>query len=194
MNKKLLTFFILILLSFSAIADDFEDGEEAYERGDYSTALILFKKTAEQGNAEAQINLGIMYVEGLGVEQDDSKAVKWFRKSAEQGNAEAQGLLGTLYENGLGVPQDYTEALKWYRKAAEQGNADSQREIGYLYAKGQGTRKNFIEAFAWFHIAAEVGDEKAQQYREMVIPHLSSIEYDEARKRADKFMSLYSKQ
>ncbi len=83
MNKKLLTFFVLILLSLSVIADDFEDAERAYISGDYSTAFILLKEPAEQGCAWAQNNLGWLYHQGLGVTQDYMQAVYWYEKSAE---------------------------------------------------------------------------------------------------------------
>ena len=50
-------------------------------------AVKWFRKAAEQGDATAQFNLGIMYYNGQGVTQDDSEAVRWLRKAAEQGDA-----------------------------------------------------------------------------------------------------------
>ena len=79
----------------------------AYESKDYATALKLWRPLAEQGDAQAQYNLGIMYDNGQGVPQDDAEAVKWYRKAAEQGIAKAQYNLGVMYANGRGVPQDY---------------------------------------------------------------------------------------
>jgi TPR repeat protein len=76
---------------------------------------------AEQGDAAAQFNLGVMYAKGQGVAQDYAEAATWYRKAAEQGYAPAQCKLGTMYSQGHGVTQDYAEAMKWYRKAAEQG-------------------------------------------------------------------------
>ena len=67
----------------------------------------------------AHYDLGRMYKDDKGVEQDDRQAVKWYRKAAEQGNADAQKALGRMYENGKGVKQDDREAAKWFRKAAE---------------------------------------------------------------------------
>ena len=102
-----------------------------YENGrgvsqDYAKAAEWFRKSAEQGNADAQYNLGIMYGTGMGISQDYAKAVEWYRKSAEQGNADAQYNLGCMYENGRGVSRDYAKAVEWYRKSAEQGNAAAQ--------------------------------------------------------------------
>ena len=65
-----------------------------------------------KGHLEAQLNLGFMYNQGLGVPQDNIEAAKWYRQAAEQGLAEAQAELGTLYFHGLGVPQDFFEAEK----------------------------------------------------------------------------------
>ena len=84
------------------------------------------KEAAEQGNDQAQFNLGLMYANGDGFPEDDTEAVHWYRKAAEQGNAWAQTGLGLMYANGEGVPEDDAEAVSWYRKAAEQGNAWAQ--------------------------------------------------------------------
>ncbi len=75
---------------------------------------------AEQGDGDAQNNLGIMYDYGQGVPQDDAKAVEWYRKAAEQGNAGAQYNLGVMYGKGQGVPQDYAQAHMWYNLAASR--------------------------------------------------------------------------
>ncbi len=101
----------------------FDEGEAAYKRGDYSTALREWRPLAKQGNAVAQYNLGVMYEAGLGVPQDYAEAVKWYRKAGEQGVVKAQYNLGEMYSKGLGVPQDYAWTVKWYREPAETGDA-----------------------------------------------------------------------
>ena len=68
--------------------------------------LEMYRKAAEQGDAEAQCNLGELYANGTGVPQDYAQAVAWYREAAEGGNAQAQYNLGQLYANGTGVPQD----------------------------------------------------------------------------------------
>ncbi len=79
----------------------------ALERGDYAMAFKLSLPLAEQGDAEAQNNLGVMYGHGWGVAQDDTEAVTWYRKAAEQGDARAQYMLGFMYDHGQGVAQDF---------------------------------------------------------------------------------------
>ena len=95
-----------------------DEGAAAYKRGDYATALREWRPLAEQGNANAQFNLGFMYRNGLGVPQDYAKALQWYRKAAKQGVAEAQYNLGIMYGNGEGVPQDYAQAHMWSNLAA----------------------------------------------------------------------------
>ena len=101
------------MVTGAAAAGPFNDGVAAYERGDYATALRLWRPLAEEGDALAQYNLGLMYGKGEGVPQDDAEAVKWYRLAAEQGFAKAQLNLGFMYARGRGVPQDDAEAVKW---------------------------------------------------------------------------------
>ena len=79
---------VILLLLFSAIcwSGDFQKGADAYMEGDFVTALKEWTPLAEQGDADAQTNLGVMYDNGQGVPQDDKTAVKWFTLAAEQGN------------------------------------------------------------------------------------------------------------
>ena len=79
------------------------------------------KKAAEQGDADAQHNLGVMYAYGKGVPEDDAEAVRWYLKAAEQGHADAQHNLGVMYAYGKGVALDYAEAAHWRRKGRRTG-------------------------------------------------------------------------
>ena len=97
-------------------------GIEAYERGDYATALSEWRPLAEQGDAVAQYNLGVLYDAGYGVSQDYGQARQWFEKAAAQGYANAQHDLGRLFYYGHGVPQDFVQAHKWYNLAAANGH------------------------------------------------------------------------
>jgi TPR repeat protein len=127
----------------------------------YKEALRWFHKAAEGGDAQAQLNLGIVYMNGHGVAQSDKEAVRMWLKSAEQGNAMAQNNLGYFYWSGRGVPKSYTEAVKWYRDAAEQDFADAQANLGLAYYKGQGVKRDFAEAMKWYRKAADQGQTTA---------------------------------
>jgi hypothetical protein len=106
---------------------------DAYIHKDYATAFSLFRPLAAQGNAKAQTAIGLMYLRGEGVEQNDTEAEKWFRKGAEQGQGKADLMLGFMYFQGRGVTQDYTESMKWYRKAADNGEDVPRSLIGDTY-------------------------------------------------------------
>ena len=132
------TAFIAIALTLShaatVTAGPFEDANAAYEKGDYATALQLWRPLADQGDASAQIRMGASYADGSGVTQSYPEAMNWFRKAAEQGNARAQFNLGTLFYNGQGSPRNYPEALKWFKLAADQGNPTANRDCNHKRA------------------------------------------------------------
>ena len=81
--KKLTLATLLIFSCVTAWAADFYKGAAAAEAGDFDTALAEFKPLAEQGIAEAQYNLALMYDNGKGVIEDDKEAVKWYRLAAD---------------------------------------------------------------------------------------------------------------
>ena len=108
---------VLMAIARAALAGPLEDALAARDRGDGAMALRLFQPLADQGNAEAQYNLGNIYIMGQGVPKNDAEAAKWFRFAADQGYAPAQYNLGVLFGSGWGVPQNYGEAAKWYRLA-----------------------------------------------------------------------------
>ena len=124
--------------------------------------LQFWLKKAEQGDADAQYNLGVLYDNDQGVSPDYNEAAKWYRKAAEQGHEKAQYNLGVLYDLGRGVRQDCSEAAKWYRKAAKQGNASAQCDLGVLYFYGRGVSQDDNKAVKWCRKAAEQGDADAQ--------------------------------
>src|SRR5215471_9505352 len=128
MIRHLLMVIVPLMLHVSApwCWAGFQEATDAYDRGDYATAWRELLPLAQQGDAYAQVNLGVMYQQGQGLPQNYAEAVKWYQRAAEQGNAAAQSNLGTMYDRGQGVPQNYTEALRWYRRAAEQGVAYAQ--------------------------------------------------------------------
>ena len=91
---------ILMMLAAPISAQDFQKGYEAYQNGDYATALKEWTPLAEGGNSVAQNNLGVLYRYGWGVSQDYKEAVRWYKLAAEQGYANAQFNLGVMYHEG----------------------------------------------------------------------------------------------
>lgn len=108
--------------SVESSAAAYNDAVLAYNKGDYVTALKLFRTLANNAVAAAQNNLGVLYENGKGVPQDYAEAAKWYRFAANQGSAIAQYNLGLLYAKGHGVPQDYVLAHMWFNLSVTQGN------------------------------------------------------------------------
>ena len=108
---------------------------------------------AEEGDAEAQNELGSLYYAGEDVGQDDTEAVRWTRRAADQGYAPAQYNLGLLYFRSRGVLGDDVEAAMWYRRAAEQGYAPAQGGLGYMLAYGAGVDEDYVLAYMWLELA-----------------------------------------
>jgi len=126
-----LTLAVLLGSAGVSVSQDFQVGLDAARKGDYATALREWTPLAEQGDAGAQYNLGLMYGNGDGVPQDDKNAMKWYTLAAEQGHASAQTSLGVVYANGYGVQQDYVYAHMWFNIAASSGeqNAPENRDL-----------------------------------------------------------------
>ena len=163
--KSLLLFTLTLLVMQHVWADDntgFLPGWKAHNKGDYGQAAGRYGKDAEQGDAGAQYNLGVLYANGQGVPQDDKQAVYWYLKAAEQGDASAQNNLGSMYATGRGFPQDDMQAVSWYLKAAEQGDASAQNNLGSMYHAGKGIPQDDKQALIWYSKSAEQGYAPAQ--------------------------------
>lgn len=153
----------------------------AYKDDDYGSALKIWSRLAEKGNARAQNDLGVMYDLGLGVSQDKDLAMTWFRKSAAQGYALAQANIGNSYYNGDGVPQDYEEAARWYRLGALSGDHESQFYMGEMAAKGLGMPRDPVRAYVWYVFAVENGSEDAAQALATISAKLSDNQLTRAK-------------
>ena len=151
----------------------------------------LIIQMAEQGDAEAQSAMGLMYQYGEGVTKDYREAAKWYRKAAEQGLALAQLRLGAIYDGGKGVSVDHKEAAKWYRKAAEQGYPKSQLSLGVMYSLGDGVSKDYVKAYAWINVASANGNKNAVKAREMISEYMSSRRIRKAQKLAKEYFQKY---
>ena len=174
----------LVVLAVQAAAGPFEEGVDAYNRGEYTRAYRLWLPLAERGNAHAQFKVGLLYYTGEGVPQDYHQAARWCCLAADQGYAQAQSELGALYAEGQGVPQDYQQAARWYRLAADQGYAKAQLGLGVLYGLGQGVPKDSVQAHMWFNLAAAQGDPLAPQLRDLLEKEMTSSERAEAQRLA----------
>ncbi len=142
----------------------FDEAVRHYNAKNFKASFTLFKKLAEQGHADAQFNLGVMYDNGEGMTRAPKQAVVWYTKAAEQGVATAQFNLGWMYDKGEGVTRNPKQAVVWYTKAAEQSHADAQYNLGGIYKTGEGVTRDPKQAVYWYVKAAEQGHADAQHH------------------------------
>jgi len=180
---------LFTLVFTAAWAGDFEDGVAAYEQKDYATALAKFRSSAQQGVADAQYNLALMFDDGKGVAQDYKEAVRWYLLAAKQGVAVAQYNLALMFEDGKGVVQDYKEAVRWYQLAAKQGLAEAQNNLGRMYGLGQGVLQDYTRAHMWFNIAAITGKKNSVEGRDLTASKMTEQQIEQAQRMARECMS-----
>lgn len=108
---------------------DLEKAVAAISSGDFNRSFELVSRLAQQGTAIAQHFLGWHYHKGIGVDQDDRRAVQWWKKAAAQGLAESQQGLGWAYANGRGVEEDPLEAYRWYSRAVKSGDEEAREGL-----------------------------------------------------------------
>ncbi len=146
----------------------FEDGYEAYERGDFYQARIIWEAVGNQGDARALYNLGTLYAEGRGVNISLSNAEDYWNRAADAGNVRAMHNLALAHiTSASALDQDeaateYAEALRWLEQAAADGFANSQYTLGKMYQYGLEVPQSFARAVEYYHAAADQGFANAQ--------------------------------
>ena len=152
-------------------------------------ALVL---AAEQGDANAQYSLGMIYANGGGVPKVNAEAVLWYRMAAEQGDDRAQYNLGVMYANGEGgLPQDDTEAARWYRISAEQGHFRAQYNLGVMYANGDGVPADRVSAYLWWNLSAIEGHEIARGRRDIIERQMTREQIAEAQRLSRQWIETH---
>jgi localization factor PodJL len=120
------------------------------------------RTAAVAGDAAAEYEIGLRYVEGRGVPANPAEAVRWLELAAKQGLAMAQFRLAGFYEKGLGTKKDIETARRLYKAAAEQGNAKAMHNLAVLYAEGAAVKPDYRTAAQWFRLASDHGVSDSQ--------------------------------
>ncbi len=145
----------LALAALPACAQDnpVKQGFEAWQRGDYKTAVELWRGPANAGDADAQFDLGQAYKLGNGVPADLNQAEYWYGKAAAQGHEQAEASYGlALFANGkreAGAP--------WLQRAAGRGDPRAQYILGTMYFNGDVVAKDWVRAYALVTRASQAG-------------------------------------
>lgn len=134
-----------------------EEGQAAYQRRDWATAVKEFQPLAASGHVAALSRLGHMTLHGQGVAKNEAEALRLLLAAAEKGDALAQNTVGGLYFRGVGTNRDVAQALLWFGRAIDQGQPNAQNNLGQLYLFGNGVAKDETKAVDLLRKAAEKG-------------------------------------
>lgn len=122
-----------------------------------------YLQAAEEGNANAQFNLGMCYYYGDGVEQDYQQAIDWLTKAGRQDHGQAQLWLGKINLDVNVGEANSSEAAKWLKKAANKDIAEAQYLLALLYKNGNGVLEDPSLARQWMEKAASNGWKEASK-------------------------------
>lgn len=160
---------ILLLLALlqpaAAIATTYEEGDAAFQKKDYTTAMQHWHVLAAAGHVRAQLGLARLYYGGLGVPLDYELAFQWCSKAADQNDANAQYILGAMYRDGKGVERDGSKAIGLFLKASSQGIPGAQYNIGLMFLTGEQVPADPAEAYYWLGLAASASGKEHAQMR-----------------------------
>ena len=159
------------------LGDRYNDGKGVEKNDELATKW--WKKSADQGNPDAQFHMGWRCWDGRGgVARDRVEATRYWRLSADQKNPWSMAALGNAYLFGDGIPQDYKEAVKYFRVAKDGGSSWAQALLGRCYENGWGVPKDRQEAIRLYRRAAAMGP---LHEREIAKAYLQEIEAENPR-------------
>jgi TPR repeat protein len=137
-------------------AMSYDDLRALLSGGDAEAAPWIVS-AARYGVAEAQVRLGQMYLDGVGVARDHTAALEWFLRAARKGSCEAMNMVGRCYENGWGADEALAAAATWYRSSADAG----QYNYANMLFDGRGVDLDREQAVIWYRRAADQGHTRA---------------------------------
>ena len=169
---------VIAFTAFTTFASVTGAFAQAPSEAEAAEVLKTAKPLADNGNANAQYNMGVLYDEGYGVKQDYAKARGWYEKAAAQKYAKAEHNLGIMYQSGHGVQKSSAKAAEWFKRAAEHGESAAQNNLAVLYVRGQGVKQDLAEAAKWAAKAAAAGNSSAKNNLPQISQNLPQSRID----------------
>lgn len=133
----------------------------AEQQGRYEKAVALYRPLAEGGAVMAQLALGKLHLNGLGVPPSETEAARWFQACSDIGYSKCYKPLAQLYEQGSAGVRDDSKALAAYRKAAADGDVKAHMKVAQFLIEGNGTARDPNGAIEHYQHAAASGDVRA---------------------------------
>ena len=153
-----------ILITCLAHANSLEEAKLKISQKDFAAAHAIYLTLANQNDAKACYNLGLMYQDGDGVTQNMDEAVKWYTKSAALNYKEAQYTLAVMVFRREIQSISYERAVQYYQQAAELGHVKSQLNLFMLYYRGDLIAQDLVSSYKWLNLAASNNNSEAQAY------------------------------
>ena len=135
-----------------------------YLHGKYSDALVWARKAAVENSPLGLWMIGKCFLEGLGVEQDETEGIKWMEGAAELGDSSAQWHIALAYYKGTVLPKNYTKMFEYLKKSAGQGNNMGTLLLGKCYLNGWATKRNMKLGKRLIHKSAAAGCKEAIEF------------------------------
>lgn len=158
------------LISLSLLGcSDYQQAHRAYGVGKYEEAFQILERLAKAGDARAQYDIALMYLQGIGAKQNPQQGGYWMMQSAENGNVHAMVEIGGRFENGVNAEQNLLAAFSWYRRAAQAGDPIGRYRLALLYEAGRGVPQDFALAYAWYELAGDTAARLALNRLERII-------------------------
>jgi len=135
-----LTYIALLITFVAACTKPFSDAPNRFAQGDYRGSVRGLIVLADQGNPEAQVDLGYLHQYGIGAAmlQDEAKALHLFQKAEAQGYAPAKNFEGVLYVTGSATPHDYSRAVSLFEAGVAAGDPLAKLNLATMYGVGWG--------------------------------------------------------
>ncbi|WP_288107418.1 tetratricopeptide repeat protein [Limnobacter sp.] len=197
MNKCLLA--LLCVLASPAWAQSVPPGgvtkvqpiitPDALKGGQSTPPLAGFERAAEGGDANAQYQMGMAYLQGDVVKKDLAQAAQWFAMAADQGEDRAQVRLGYLLEFGRGVKRNAAASAQLYEQSALQGNTEAQARYAQCLERGSGVKKDLTKAYAFYLLGDRGGNEQANKAVKRLALTLTEAQKGKAQEMASKVQS-----
>lgn len=180
LTKTMFTGVMLFALCSASLvqANTLEEAKQKLLQKDYAAAHAIYLSLANQNDAKACYNLGLMYQDGDGVAKNMDEAVKWYTKSAELEYKEAQYTLASLVFQRQIQSISYPQAVTYYEQAAKQGHVKSQLNLGMLYLRGDVIAQDMPAAVQWLNLAASNNNSEAQGYLADLYQQGAGLEQD----------------
>jgi TPR repeat protein len=143
---------------------------------DFAQAFDAIRRKAEEGDAGAELYIGLAYDVGEDLPRNAMEAARWYRRAAAQGSFAAASNLGVLYHDGDGMPKDNVAAVTWLGRAAAAGSPVAEYCLGRIYSRGEGVARDDARAVEWLEQSAAQGYAPAEVFLSAMYASGSGVE------------------